>query len=96
MDIGSAIWYLESDIWKKYGINIADLPTPESVIKMSVKEFCVFAKEMYEIELDEQIVAKIFEGQFEFEMASALNSDVDISELKKELMEIGLSTSQGV
>lgn len=92
MDSGSAIWYLESDIWKKYGINIADLPTPESVIKMSAKEFCVFAEEMYEVELDEQIVGKILEGKFEFEMASALNSDVDISELKKELMEIGLST----
>ncbi|MFS1430263.1 hypothetical protein LMH73_024910, partial [Vibrio splendidus] len=91
-DSGSAIWYLESDIWKKYGINIADLPTPESVIKMSAKEFCVFAEEMYEVELDEQIVGKILEGKFEFEMASALNSDVDISELKKELMEIGLST----
>jgi len=92
MDNGSAIWYIESGVWNKYGLNIADLPTPESVIKMSAKNFCVFAEEMYEVELDEQIVGKILEGQFEFEMVSALNSDMDISELKKELLEIGLST----
>ena len=92
MDTGSAIWYFESDIWKKYGNNIADLPTPESLIKISAKEFCVFAEEMYEVDIDEQIVSKILEGQFELEMASTLNSDVDISELKKELLEIGLST----
>ena len=59
---------------------------------MKAKDFCDFVYETYEQEINCDLVAKVFDGQFEIEMASKINSNIDLTCLKEELLEIGLRT----
>ncbi|MGF1862076.1 hypothetical protein [Photobacterium profundum] len=92
MDMGSCIWFLNNDCWQKLGNSVSDLPNPETIHKMKAKDFCDFVDEIYEQEINCNLVAKIFDSKFEIEMASKINPNVDLTCLKEELLEIGLST----
>lgn len=90
MSHGSSIWYLKSDNWVQLGHAINDLPNPDTISKMTASDFCGFAEEMYEKELDESITHNILNGDFSLEMAVKLNPDIDLASLKEDMIEIGI------
>ncbi|HBC3450894.1 TPA: hypothetical protein KDY51_004810 [Vibrio parahaemolyticus] len=92
MQTGSAAWYLHLDRLVKFGFDINDLPTPETILKMSASDFCAFADSTYEVELSQQIVQSIFDGDFNVESAIELNPEVEVSELLAELPQLGICT----
>ena len=91
MDIGSCIWYLEDNQWVKLGVNISDLPNPGTIQDMTAKDYCNFAQEIYEKELDLNLVETIFNGNFALEMATKINPEVDLTNLESEIKEIGIN-----
>ena len=91
MDSGTCIWYLENNRWVKLGVDITDLPNPDVINNMNTSDYCTFAENIYEIELDKDIVDSIFNGNFTLEMASKINQEVDLGNLKKDILEIGIS-----
>lgn len=90
MDSGSCIWYLDENEWVKLGININDLPDPDSIQNMTANGYCQFAEEIYEQELDSDIIESIFNGNFTLDMATKINPKVNLDNLKSELIEIGI------
>ncbi|HCG9126189.1 TPA: hypothetical protein NKB38_004546 [Vibrio parahaemolyticus] len=59
---------------------------------MSASDFCAFADSTYEVELSQQIVQSIFDGDFNVESAIELNPEVEVSELLAELPQLGICT----
>jgi len=92
MDSGSCIWYLEGNEWVKLGINISDLPNPDTIQDMTPMDYCHFAEEIYEKEVDSNLVESIFNGKFTLETATKINPRVDLNNLKLELKEIGINS----
>ena len=92
MDSGSCIWYLEENEWVKLGVNISDLPNPDTIQDMTAEDYCNFAKEIYEKELDSNLVETIFNGNFTLETATKINPEVNLTNLKSELKEIGINS----
>ncbi|MCP3667516.1 MAG: hypothetical protein GY696_34325 [Gammaproteobacteria bacterium] len=92
MDEGSCIWYLEDNNWIALGNAINDLPNPIKIQKMTALDYCNYAREILEQDIDSNIVQSIFDGNFTFELAVKLNPDIDINALKNEVSEIGISS----
>ena len=92
MDEGSCIWYLEDNKWVELGNEINDLPNPKKIQQMSASDYCNYASDILEQDIDSNIVQSIFDGKFTFELAVQLNPDVDIDELKNDASEIGISS----
>ncbi|MGY8869784.1 MAG: hypothetical protein ACKVJE_05005 [Pseudomonadales bacterium] len=91
MKQGSAIWYLSSALWVKLGEEVNGLPTPDTINVMLPFDPCAFVEEVYEQELDSVIVENVFNGNFKIEMAVQINPDIDLSALKDDIREIGIS-----
>ena len=92
MNEGSCIWYLENNNWVALGVNINDLPNPTKIQQMSATDYCVYASDILEQDIDNNLVQSILDGRFTFDLAIKLNPDVDIDELKKDIQEIGISS----
>ena len=90
MDEGSCIWYLEDNKWVTLGNEINDLPNPKVIQQMSASDYCNYASDILEKDID--IVQSIFDGRFTFELAVQLNPDVSIDALKNDASDIGISS----
>jgi|GEM_PF-3394491 len=92
MDEGSCIWYLENNNWVTLGNDINDLPNPTKIQHMSASDYCTYASDILEQDIDSNLVQSILDGKFTFDLAVKLNPDVDIDELKNDVSEIGISS----
>ncbi len=92
MDEGSCIWYLEDNNWVTLGNEINDLPSPIKIQQMSALDYCNYASEILEQDIDRSIVQSIFGGGFDLKLAVKLNPDADIDALKNEISEIGINS----
>ena len=94
MNEGSCIWYLENNNWVTLGADINDLPSPTEIQRMSATDYCAYASDILEQDIDSNLVQSIFDGNFTFDLAAKLNPDVDIDELKNDVQKIGISSKQ--
>jgi len=92
MSEGSCLWYVKENKWIKLGENITDLPTPDTINEITAKEYCNFAEEIYEKEIDPIIIESVFNGKFTLNTAKEINPNINISNLQSELLEIGINS----
>lgn len=90
MDSGSCIWYLEGDTWVKLGGMVSDLPNPEVIQQMSATDCCQFFESIYEQKFEVDKVKPILDGGLNIEMALTINSDLNLDNLKLDMLEIGI------
>jgi len=92
MDRATCIWYWEDSSWQKQGLSVEYLIDLEAIIKWTTKDYHAWATDYYEREIDIKALDNLFETTFSEETALKLNSEVDMSELRKELMEMGINS----
>lgn len=89
MDQGSCIWFIENNEWVKLGNDISDLPNPITIQEMSAADYCQYVEDIFEQEIDQEIVQAVFDGKFTIDMAQIINPSIDIDALKADLLEVG-------
>jgi hypothetical protein len=92
MDLATCIWYWADSKWFKHGLTVERLIDLEEIIKWTAKDYHTWAIEYYERDFDIKNIEKLFEHQFSEEQAKKLNPEIDINELQRELVEIGLNS----
>ncbi|MBT2788370.1 MULTISPECIES: hypothetical protein [unclassified Halomonas] len=91
MNQATCIWFLKNSKWVKYGRSVKSLIDLEAISTWMPNDYCVWAAEHYEREIDLGATVKIFKGEFSEEIAQILNPKIVMSELLAELSEIGVS-----
>jgi hypothetical protein len=92
MDQGSCIWFIQDNTWIKLGKEITDLPNPMKILEMTASDYCQFVEEIFEKEIDQEVVQSIFDGNFTIDMANKINSSIDLDALQEDISEIGVSS----
>ncbi len=92
MDQGSCIWFIENNTWVKLGNEISDLPNPTIIQEMTASDYCQFVEEIFEQEIDKEIVQSIFDGNFTIDMAKKINPSIDLGALQVDISDIGVSS----
>ncbi len=92
MDLATCIWYWADSKWFKHGLTVEWLIDLEEIIKWTAKDYHTWAIEYYEREFDIKNIEKLFEHQFSEERAKKLNPEIDLNELQRELVEIGINS----
>jgi hypothetical protein len=90
MDHATCIWYLDELKWVKLGLPVKWLIDLETVSKWHAKDYHAWAIDYYERDIDLSVIEKLFAGKFSDELALGLNPEINMSELKEELKEIGI------
>ena len=92
MDHATSIWYLEDCKWTKYGKKVEWIIDLETISSWGAGEYVSWATDYYEHEIDLAAAEEVFSKGFSEKTAKRLNKERDISELKKEISEIGFNS----
>ena len=90
MDYGSCIWYIENNQWIKLGREIKCLPNPETIQKMSANDYCQYALNYFEKNINPNFVDSIFKGNFSIDLSMKINPALDLETLSQDIIEIGI------
>ncbi len=92
MGQGSCIWFIENNTWVKLGKEITDLPNPIIIQDLTASDYCQFVEDIFEQEIDQEVVQSIFDGKFTIDMAKKINPSIDLNALRQDISEIGASS----
>ena len=62
------------------------------ILEMTASDYCQFVEEIFEKEIDQEVVQSIFDGNFTIDMANKINSSIDLDALQEDISEIGVSS----
>jgi len=89
MQHATCLWYKESSQWVKFGNEVVHSIGLEQVLSWEAKDYCSWAREYYERELSERLVAKVLEGQRNETIVIQINPALEWNTFVTELAEMG-------
>ncbi|KHD11346.1 hypothetical protein PN36_20455 [Candidatus Thiomargarita nelsonii] len=92
MDLATCLWYLHESKWVKNGLTVKWIIDLAEITNWTAKDYHTWAVDYYERDFDVLDIDKLFENQFNEELAMKLNPEIDINKLRVELVEIGINS----
>ncbi len=92
MDQATCIWYLKDSSWIKHGLSVKWLIDLDEVSGWTAEDYHAWAVDYYEIEISLLDIKSLFENRFSEELAIKMNPSVNLTDLLKDLQEIGFNS----
>ena len=88
----SQLGYIDKGDWVIIGLPIRHILSAKQIYTMPMNEYFNWAKEHYEISVDPDIADKIWDDPSNYDIAKAINADLDADQFQEDVSQIGLTS----